>query len=92
VRAFLDLLDDFGAESLKITWISGRDNTLVDDDFRILPMCSSIGDISFNGFERRHPAAFRDTGLNKQPGRVTNGRDNFLRVEDVPDKFQRFRL
>ena len=65
VRAFLDRLDDFGAESFKITWIPRRDNTLVDDYFRILPMRASIGDVSFDGLERRHPAAFRDTGLDQ---------------------------
>jgi hypothetical protein len=87
VRAFLDLLDDFGAESFKITWIPRRDNTLVDDDFRILPMRASIGDVSFDRFEGRHPTAFRDAGLDKQPGRVTNGRDDFVRVENVLDEF-----
>jgi hypothetical protein len=55
-------------------------------------MRASICDIGFDGLEGGHTTTLRDTGCDEQPGRVTNGRDNFLRVEDVPDKFQRFRL
>jgi hypothetical protein len=44
---------DFGAESFAITWIPGRDNALVDDDFRILPIRASICDIGFDGLKGR---------------------------------------
>jgi hypothetical protein len=36
--------------------------------------------------------ALRDAGLDEQPRRMTNGRDDLLRVEDVLDELQRLRL
>jgi hypothetical protein len=42
---------DFGAESFAITWIPGRDNALVNDGFRILPIRASICDIGFDGLK-----------------------------------------
>jgi hypothetical protein len=50
-------------------------------------MPAGVGDVSFDGLEGRHPAAFRDTGLDEQPRRVTNGRDDFLRIEYLSDEF-----
>jgi hypothetical protein len=92
VSALFDLLDDLGAEGLKIAWIPRCDNALVDDDFRILPMCAGVDEVNFDRLEGGHPTAFRDTGLDEQPRRVTNGRDDLVRVEDVLDEFQRLRL
>jgi hypothetical protein len=92
VTAFFNFLYDFGAEGFKITRVPGCDNALVDDDFCIFPMCASVGDVSFYRFVGRHPATLRNTGLYEEPGRVTNGRDDFFRVKDVLDELQRLWL
>jgi hypothetical protein len=82
---------DFGAESFAITWIPGRDNALVDDDsessqFAPAFATSALMDLK-GGRSYYDPFA---KGCDEQSGRVTNGRDNLLRVEDVPDNFSAF--
>jgi hypothetical protein len=38
VPVFLNFFDDLGAEGVKVSWVAGRDDPLVDDDLAILPL------------------------------------------------------
>jgi hypothetical protein len=92
VTALLDLFYDLSAEGFKIARITGRDHSLIDDDFRILPLGTGVRDVGLDGLERRHPAALGDAGLDQQPRRVADCRNDFLRIEDVLDELERLRF
>src|ERR1700751_1492561 len=90
--ALLDLFDDLDAEGFEIARIAGGNHALIANDLRILPLRARVRHVGLDRFEGGHLTALRDTGLDEKPGRVTDGCDDLLRVEDILDELERLRF
>ncbi len=81
VDAFLDLLDDLGAESVEIARMARGDKATIDHHFAIFKPCTGIDQICFDRLVPGDLSALHQIRLDQQPWRVANGRDRFAGVE-----------
>src|SRR5699024_12447946 len=80
VLAFGRFLNELGVEGLQIPWVAGGGQTIVDHNFFVHPVSTSVLQVNGDLVDTGDSPAFDDTCVDQQPWAVADGRSEERRV------------
>src|SRR3954465_15360419 len=89
VAAFLDLIDDLGAEGVQITWIAAGNDTAVRDHFAINPPAAGVDHVGFDRLVGPPLPPAHCVDFDQQPRRVAHRGNDFAGVKEIANQLQR---